>query len=240
MLAVTGINTRTSVPPPLAEPPRGDRPAVGSAPPCSQVPRSPSVWRPGNRTPDEQSLSRSQVRLRELASRLFRAHKDERRRLAREFHDDFSQRMAATSIQLGSLDKRFPDLPAEVRRELALVQEQVVELSDDLRRVSHELHPAALEQLGLESALRAHCARLTEHDPLARSNASACLRSVMSRCAPIATVGLPSAVAITRPRLSQSRCDPSLHVTRHSQLNVWPASIARDTSARTRSTSSGW
>ena len=160
----------------------------------------------------EQSLSRSQVRLRELASRLFRAHEDERRRLAREFHDDFSQRMAATSIQLGSLDKRFPDLPAEVRRELALVQEQVVELSDDLRRVSHELHPAALEQLGLESALRAHCARLTEHDPLELTFASEAVHAELDRD-----------VSVCLFRVAQ---EPLRNVLRHSQARHAHVSLA--------------
>ena len=165
----------------------------------------------------EQSLSRSQVRLRELASRLFRAHEDERRRLAREFHDDFSQRMAATSIQLGSLDKRFPDLPAEVRRELALVQEQVVELSDDLRRVSHELHPAALEQLGLESALRAHCARLTEHDPLELTFASEALHAELDRD-----------VSVCLFRVAQ---EALRNVMRHSQARHAHVSLAGVTTA---------
>ena len=53
-------------------------------------------------------------------------------------------------------------MPQHIRQELARVQDQVVELSNDLRRVSHELHPAALEQLGLVTALKAYCKRVSQ------------------------------------------------------------------------------
>ena len=101
--------------------------------------------------------------LRELTTRLFTAQEDERRRLALEFHDGFVQQIAAVSIHLGSLRQGYPELPPEVCRQLLTIQNQIVELADELRRVSHELHPAALEQLGLEAALRAHCESLALH-----------------------------------------------------------------------------
>ena len=101
--------------------------------------------------------------LRELTTRLFTAQEDERRRLAREFHDGFGQEMAAASIQLGNL-RKHPDLVDSIRDQLADIQNHIVGLSNDLRRVSHELHPAALEQLGLEAALRAHCASFGAHE----------------------------------------------------------------------------
>ena len=113
---------------------------------------------------NETSLRRQQEQLHELTARLFSAQEDERRRLARELHDSFNQQMAAMSIQLGSLRQRHSKLPAEVQQELSSIKDAVVELSNDIRRVSHELHPAALEQLGLESALRAHCVRVAEQD----------------------------------------------------------------------------
>ena len=113
---------------------------------------------------DEALLKASEVRLQELTTRLFTAQEDERRLLAREFHDAFGQQTAAVSIQLGSLRVRHPDLPADLRQALASIQAQVVELSNDLRRVAHELHPAGLEQLGLEAALRAHCDSLSAHE----------------------------------------------------------------------------
>ena len=107
---------------------------------------------------EREAMTRSrrdaQRKLRELTTQLFTAHEDERRRLALEFHDGFGQQIAAVSIKLGSL-RQDRGLAADTRRELARIQASVVELSNDLRRVSHQLHPAALEQLGLEAALRA-------------------------------------------------------------------------------------
>ena len=114
----------------------------------------------------------AEVRLQELTTRLFTAQEDERRLLAREFHDAFGQQTAAVSIQLGSLRVRHPDLPDDVRQALGSIQAQVVELSNDLRRVAHELHPAGLEQLGLEAALRAHCDSLSAHERVAISFSS--------------------------------------------------------------------
>ena len=114
----------------------------------------------------ELKLRHNQTQLRELTARLFSAQEDERRRLARELHDSFNQQIAAMSIQLGSLRQRHPDLLGDIRRELAAIQDGVVQLSNDIRRVSHELHPAALDQLGLVAALKAHCVRVSEQDQL--------------------------------------------------------------------------
>ena len=110
-------------------------------------------------------LRNTERELRELTTRLFTAQEDERRRLAREIHDGFGQEMAAASIQLGNLRQR-PDLAASLREQLTHLQNHVVGLANELRRVSHELHPAALEQLGLEAALRAHCASFSDLEHL--------------------------------------------------------------------------
>ena len=119
---------------------------------------------------EREALSRArrqaELRLQELTTSLFTAQEDERRRLAREFHDAFGQQIAAVSIQLGSLRQLHPELSMDLRSELAGIQDQVVELANDLRRVSHELHPAVLEQLGLEAALRVHCGTLDALEPI--------------------------------------------------------------------------
>ena len=133
----------------------------------------------------EQTLQRKQAELLELTARLFTAQEDERRRLARELHDSFNQQMAALSIQLGSLRQRHPELASEIRGELAGIQDQVVQLSNDVRRVSHELHPAALEQLGLRAALKAHCARVERQDHVVVTLATAGLPDRLSREASI-------------------------------------------------------
>ncbi len=83
----------------------------------------------------------AEARLRQLSGRLIAAQEEERSRLARDLHDDASQRLALLAIELDQL-------PA---RELA---ESARALSGDLHRMAHQLHPAILDQLGLLPAAR--------------------------------------------------------------------------------------
>jgi len=92
--------------------------------------------------------------LRELAGRLIATQEQERGRLARDLHDDINQRLAAASIDLSTLRKR---LAAEFRDDVAGLQDRIVALSDDVRQLSHQLHPSCLQHAGLRSALESLC-----------------------------------------------------------------------------------
>lgn len=82
-----------------------------------------------------------------------------RRQVAREVHDDFSQRLAALAFSLRAVSKELPgDSPQ--RAELQGIGGGLAELGEDLRRLSHDLHPAALEHRGLAAALRDHCGEI--------------------------------------------------------------------------------
>jgi PAS domain S-box-containing protein len=96
-------------------------------------------------------------RLLEMARRLIKAHEEERTRIARELHDDFNQRIAAACISLSNLlqDANLND--PELRREVVKIKEMISGLSHDIRSMSHSLHPAVLEHVGVTAALRAHC-----------------------------------------------------------------------------------
>lgn len=100
-------------------------------------------------------LERTKEELYALAARLTAAQEEERKRLARDLHDDLGQRMALLQMEVERLQQ---SLTADVRRRLngqfRIIVDSVGELLDELRRVSHGLHPAALEELGLEVALR--------------------------------------------------------------------------------------
>jgi PAS domain S-box-containing protein len=98
----------------------------------------------------EQALGSSRQEIRSLASRLLTAQEEERRHLARELHDGLNQRLAMLAVDIGMLKK-------QVR-----LQRLAMNLSDNVRSISHELHPSALEHLGLPSALEAHCAELSK------------------------------------------------------------------------------
>jgi PAS domain S-box-containing protein len=107
---------------------------------------------------NEMALRASYEQVQDLAGRLIASQEAERTRIARELHDDISQQLAALSIALSSLKRRLPEDAADAHDELARLQRRTVELSDDIRHLSHELHPGVLQHAGLAAALKAHCA----------------------------------------------------------------------------------
>lgn len=87
---------------------------------------------------------------------LIAGEEEARRRIAREIHDDHCQRLAALSFDLKAVCKDFlADDPRRTR--LDAIGTSLAELGEDLRRLSHDLHPALLERCGLAETLRAHC-----------------------------------------------------------------------------------
>ena len=94
--------------------------------------------------------------LRDLSGRLINAQERERSRVARELHDDLSQSLALLSIQLSELGNGNSKSEL-IKKKVAEFTSQIQKLSLDVHRISHELHPVKLEQLGLESALRGFC-----------------------------------------------------------------------------------
>jgi len=108
---------------------------------------------------DITQLKMAEGAVRELSHKLINAQERERARLARELHDDLSQSIALLSIQLSILRKEPKDLEY-VKDQLDHYISDVESLSGDLRRISHELHPAKLSQLGLEAALHGFCREL--------------------------------------------------------------------------------
>ena len=114
----------------------------------------------------DEALSASRSEARQLAGRLLTAQEDERKRLAREMHDDVSQRLAAAAIQVGTIEQQLTG-PHASRAALARLKEHLITLSDDVHRLARQLHPAILDDLGLKDALRAECDRVAERGRLA-------------------------------------------------------------------------
>jgi signal transduction histidine kinase len=114
----------------------------------------------------EESLRRTQEELQLLARRLLQAQEEERRRIAREMHDDWTQRLAILAIDAVKLERqlRASDRGLPVLRAM---REQLVTLSEDVHAMSRRLHPAILDDLGLIEALRSECASLMEREKIA-------------------------------------------------------------------------
>jgi len=95
--------------------------------------------------------------LRDLSRRLISAHEDERALLARELHDDVTQRLAVLAIQVGRAELAVPD--GAHAAAMQAVREELVRLSEDVHSLAYQLHPAVLRELGLTEALRTECER---------------------------------------------------------------------------------
>jgi signal transduction histidine kinase len=112
------------------------------------------------RKTDEQSIQQQKDELRQLAGRLMTAQDDERRRIARDLHDDLSQKLAYLAMDLGKLVSK-PDAPATTG-DLRLLQMRAAEAADTVRKISHQLHPSILDDIGLEGALEQYCDEFQE------------------------------------------------------------------------------
>jgi len=97
-------------------------------------------------------LARSREALRSLSARLITAEESERRRISRELHDDFSQRLAMLSVDIEALkeEERF----ASEGEKLGEMSRRIADLTDDMHRLAYSLHPSILDHLGLAAALR--------------------------------------------------------------------------------------
>ena len=107
----------------------------------------------------EEMLRASHGKIADLAGRLLTAQEAERTRIARELHDDVGQRVASLSIALSTLKRKLGPTHDSVD-DVATLQRETMRMSKDLRNLSHELHPGALEHVGLVEALRTRCEEL--------------------------------------------------------------------------------
>jgi signal transduction histidine kinase len=98
-----------------------------------------------------------------LSGRLITAHEDERSWLARELHDDITQRLAGLSIEAAKLPGGDLFAESEVNR---FIQEGLVQLSEDVHDLSYRLHPSVLDDLGLVEALKTECERVARSESL--------------------------------------------------------------------------
>ena len=112
------------------------------------------------RRADEQAIRHQREDLRSLAGKLMTAQDDERRRIARNLHDDLSQSLAFLAMDLGKLANK--PAAAELVPELHSLQRRAANAAENVRRISHELHPSILDDIGLAAALEQYCGEFQE------------------------------------------------------------------------------
>src|SRR5262245_54535175 len=104
----------------------------------------------------ESELQLTSARNHDLAGRLIAAQEAERRRVARELHDDLSQKLALLSLDAEQLARGKP-LRENAAPRARDIFDRVSEIASDIHRVSHQLHPAKLGAIGLVRSLEALC-----------------------------------------------------------------------------------
>jgi signal transduction histidine kinase len=112
-----------------------------------------------NRRTRAERISREE--LQELNRRLLMAQENERKRIARELHDDIGQTLALLSVEMDLLHQESDKSKGQLGPRLDAMSARVKQLSTAIHELSHQLHPIKLEQLGLITALSSVCSELS-------------------------------------------------------------------------------
>ena len=100
------------------------------------------------------TLARLEEERRSAIRRVLTAQESERRRIARELHDQIGQDVMAILLDAERLQEQVQGASAEVLDDMIALAREIM---DELRRISYELRPAALDELGLASAIEELC-----------------------------------------------------------------------------------
>ena len=111
-------------------------------------------------------LRKQRRQLRLLAGKLITVQEEERRRLARDLHDDTCQKLGLLAIQVERLSQKPPDSSKIVKKELQNVYLKITTIANEIRSLSHQLHPAIIDYLGLAKALGAYIEDFSQQENL--------------------------------------------------------------------------
>jgi PAS domain S-box-containing protein len=113
------------------------------------------------RKSNEATLLAYQKDLQRLAANLLRAQESGNRDLSRELHDVFSQDLAGLGMEISSLLESIEGT-GPLKERLKALGKKIGNLADEMHRTSRQLHPAILDELGLEAALREECGNFSK------------------------------------------------------------------------------
>lgn len=102
----------------------------------------------------ESQLRRSQKRLRQLSTYLIGVQENERKRIALELHDEVGQALSFLKLSIGSIAKKLSTDQIELKNECKEISDYILQMVENVRRLSRDLSPRIVEDLGLSSALR--------------------------------------------------------------------------------------
>jgi len=97
-----------------------------------------------------------------VGGRLIEAQEEERRRIARELHDDVSQKLAMLTVGLEELARISPESQTQARNRIGSLLKSAAEMTNDVHALSHRLHTSRLELVGLVGTMKSFCREFAE------------------------------------------------------------------------------
>ncbi len=157
-----------------------------------------------------------------LARRLIAAQESERRRIARELHDNLGQKLALLCIEIEDLGVQTGVVPAALAKAIASLSERARDVISEVHCLSHDLHPPKLELLGLSQAIASLCHDVSSRfsvriefrqrvgSPSVSADAALCLFRVTQEA--LQNVVKHSGAKVAMVHLTQARHNIRLHV----------------------------
>lgn len=111
------------------------------------------------------TIRRHRQELRRLTEKLFQSQEEERRRIARELHDEAGQSLTAVKLGLDRLEEKHAERYG-LTQEIGEIRQMIQRTASEIRRMSYHLHPTLLSDLGLEPALNLYLKEIRRHSNL--------------------------------------------------------------------------
>lgn len=100
----------------------------------------------------ERELLETNRQLQELTAALQNTREEQRAKISRELHDELGQQLTGMRMEVSWLGGRLPNDPPELRHKIAAIKKQIDQTIDSVRRISAELRPLVLDDLGFSAA----------------------------------------------------------------------------------------
>jgi len=113
-----------------------------------------------------ETIRQHRQELSQLTEKLFQSQEEERRRIARELHDEAGQSLTAIKLGLDRLEENHSPNDALLKEEIDEIRKMIKRTSSEIRRLSYHLHPTLLIDLGLEPALDLYFKEIENHSSL--------------------------------------------------------------------------
>jgi PAS domain S-box-containing protein len=113
-----------------------------------------------------QTIHQHREELKRLTAKLFHSQELERRRIARELHDEAGQALTGINFTLETIENELSPELGPIRKHVSDIKKQINRTYHEMRRISYRLHPALLSDLGLEPALETYLKNVAKHSEL--------------------------------------------------------------------------